>query len=336
MKAFLTSSVLCLFAGAACGQAPPAAGTAGPPAAAATPAAAKVDPPPQSQLDVAPIHSPAGDVEFLAVLDLKQQPKAGVPQVRGGQLAKSSDWPASLYATFTENGDIFSCTAALLGPQVMLTAAHCVPANGKVSFRYGGHAQPYAASCTRHPNYSNDESADFALCSVSPAFAEPNGFLYERINSSAMNAHLGKEIILAGYGCFSDDVGARGDGKFRVGSNSFDETSQSAGKRRGAQYYQPNEVNNLFTKEAQNAAQICPGDSGGPAFVRTKGAANTFGNRSVIGVNSRVFLVSQKKYGSSLISSTGGPDFLTWAQNWAQAAKLDACGIRGALTSCRS
>jgi hypothetical protein len=336
MKALLASSVLCLLAGSACKQAPPAADTTAVAAAAAAPAAARVDTTAQAELEVAPIHSPVGDVEFLAVLDLKQQPKPGVPQVRGGQLAKSTDWPASLYATFKENGDTFSCTAALLGPQVMLTAAHCVPTTGKVSFKYDGHAQSYTASCTRHPNYSTDESADFALCSVSPAFAEPNGFLYERINSSAMTGHLDKDVILAGYGCFSDDVGARGDGKYRVGSNSFDETSESASKRRGAKYYQPKQANNLFTKEDKNAAQVCPGDSGGPAFVRTKGGANTFGNRSVIGVNSRVFLVSKTKYGSSLISSTGGPDFLTWAQDWAKAAKLEACGIRGALTSCRS
>jgi hypothetical protein len=176
---------------------------------------------------------------------------------------------------------------------------------------------------------------------VSPAFAAPAGFRYESVNSSAMNTIITKPIILTGFGCVSDIVGAgQMDGKYRIGSNTVDETSTSSPRKRpGSSYYAPSQKNNLFTTDDPNSANLCPGDSGGPAFLRSGGGgATTFANRSIIGVNSRVFYADAAgtTYGSSLISATCGSDFPTWAQSWAATAKVAACGIAGALTTCRS
>jgi len=290
---------------------------------------------------VAPQYSPVGDIEFKAALDLGQADVGSEPQLRGGRVAVSREWPASLYATFrTSSNRLASCTAALIGPQAMLTAAHCVPSSGSVTFSYEGHGQPYKTDCTQHPNYGSDASADFALCKVERSFAAPPGFLYETVNTAPMDSLLGTTVILTGFGCISDLVAEdHSDNKYRIGFNSVDETSRSTTRKRGYSYYDPHEKNNLLTKDDPQLANLCPGDSGGPALSRTGGASGAFASRVIVGVNSRVFYADFTKtsYSSSLISATGGPDFRTWAENWAlSVAHVEACGLTGSLPNCRS
>lgn len=303
-------------------------------AAVATTTAATTSAP--AELRVAPQHRPSGDIEFHPALDL-QQPGGGLEaQLRKGRVAASRDWPASLYATFTTPEGTASCTAALIGPQAMLTAAHCVPTNGVVQFSYKGHGQPYRASCTQHPQFVSDASADYALCKVDRPFKAPTGFRYETVRTSSMAGLVNKKVILTGFGCISDSVSnMTSDGKYRIGTNTIDETSASSDKRRGAPFYSPEEDNNLFTTDDPALANLCPGDSGGPTFIQT-GGPGQFTSRVVVGVNSRVFFRDEDTFGSSLISATGGPDFKTWAEDWARTSGVAACGLSGALTNCRS
>jgi len=321
----------------ACGTPQPAQSpgpTASAAAAVTTAAAAHAGP------GTAPVHEPSGDVEFKAALDLKQKPKGNEPQLRHGWIAASKDWPASLYVTFQTADGMAACTAALIGPQAMLTAAHCVPGTGKVTFVYAGQAQPYDTECTRHPRYPADASADFALCRIKKAFAAPAGFLFETVDSGALSGMQGASLILTGYGCVGDAVAsAQFDDKYRIGFNKVDETSASAppARHHDEAFYAPRENNNLFTADDPEAANLCPGDSGGPVFRRQTGAA-VVTSRSIVGVNSRVFYrdAAHTTYGSSLLSSTGGPDFRGWASLWAKDNKVAACGIAGAVPNCRS
>lgn len=348
MQRLAYSAILVGLMMVACGQVPPTTNTTAPAAATPTaaPAAAAVAATAQKELQVAPQESPSGDIEFKPALDLGQTPAPGEPQLRNGQVAQSADWPASLYVTFPTKTGTGACTAALLGPRVMLTAAHCVPPEGsKVTFAYAGHKQPYATTCTKHPNYPGDPSADFALCALSNAFEEKAGFRYESVNATAMDTLISKQIILTGFGCVSDIPGAGPmDGKYRIGTNAIDETSTSNPRKRHADFYAPKEKNNVFTTDSPGTANLCPGDSGGPAFLRSGGGGETtFSSRTIIGVNSRVFYANPQgtAYGSSLVSATGGPDFLGWAQGWAAKQDAAACGIvskgkEGILTKCRS
>jgi hypothetical protein len=269
-------------------------------------------------------------VEFAAVADLKQKGDQAIPQLRLGYIANPADWPASLYATFETPMGPAACTAALIGPKVILTAAHCVPVNGIVSFSYAG--KVYSTACARHPQFDTnaDASADYALCKLTVPFDEPTEFRYETVDVQPMGDLLTRPILLTGYGCRSDVVADDNvDSKYRYGFNTVVDTSASETRSMGDAYYSPFEDNNLFT--ALFGANLCPGDSGGPAFRRTNSNAqgSSVLGRTIIGVNSRVFYadMSRTTYGTSLVSSTGTKEFREWAEQWLEEADVQACGL---------
>lgn len=288
---------------------------------------------PESELGrPAPVARPQGDVTFLAALDLPQQGDAYRPQLRGGQNAVPTEWPASFYFKFPTADGPRACTAALIGPRVMLTAAHCLPISGTVSFQFG--RDSYTTKCAPHPAYPRDPSADFALCEIlDKPFNAPEQFKYESIQKASMSAAVGKDkfVLLTGFGCRGDRVDAAQnfDGEYQIGYAEIDESSASATKRRGAEYYAPIENNNLFTVYDDSVvhANLCPGDSGGPAFILTGGNGPVTQFRAIIAVNSRTFYnKTGTRYRDSLLSATGGPDFRVWATRWL-GDKLKACGF---------
>jgi hypothetical protein len=299
---------------------------------------------------VAPQYRPVGDIMFLATRDLDQSSPAASAELRHGRIADSRQWPASLYATFETPGGTAACTAAIVGPQAVLTAAHCVPDSGRITVAFAGRA--YRAACEVHPQYvaRSDDSADFGLCKTERPFAAPDRIRFETINTAPMDDLLrtpeSRRILLSGYGCISDIIAEdETDGNYRIGFNTVEETSNSAERRRGDDYYAGREDNNLLTSEDPELANLCPGDSGGPAFQATNGSDGPYSRRSIVGVNSRVFYRDFDaegrpiSYGASLISATGGPEFRAWALAWAARAQVAVvCGLVGPvelLRDCR-
>lgn len=294
--------------------------------------------------EVADSLPPKSEVHFRSVLALDQKPGAE-PQLRGGGIARSADWPSSLFAVFETDRGTSVCTAALVGPQAMLTAAHCVPTSGVVTFTFAG--DDFTTDCEQHPSYKNrsDVSADYAFCKVRSTAKNPGGVSmgkgnrFEQINMDDMKYLISEEnglprfVTLSGYGCISDIVAEDTiDGKYRTGRTYFVETSDSTSKSRGAQFYAPAQSNNLMTVDDAAYANLCPGDSGGPAFAEIQG------KRTIIGVNSRVFYrdATHKSYGASLVAATGTPSFSGWAAEWAQkTAKVRICGIAGKTAACK-
>jgi hypothetical protein len=306
-----------------------------------------------SQVDVAASGTPPAGTVFTSVLDLNQKPGSFVPQLRNAIEANSLDWPVSFYASWNGAKGPGGCTAALVGPEVLITAAHCVPTDGNLSFKFG--IKTYKSQCDQHPDYLKahpDESADFAMCVLSEAFDLPLGFRFETVAAPPFDKMVGMSVVLTGFGCTSDiaSVGMS-DGKYRIGVNAIVQTSASSPPRPpfSASYYSPSEMNNLFT--ANTGVNICPGDSGGPAFQIVVGPelGTQYPNRVLIGVNSRVAYADTGHlvWGPSIISSTSGPSFTAWAKSWANGKahwspgqnrrKIDVgiCGLVGALQHCR-
>jgi hypothetical protein len=288
---------------------------------------------------------PVGTV-FQSVLDLNQKPGPFVPQLRNGVDANSTDWPVSFFASWKGAGAFVGCTAALVGAEVLLTAAHCVPADHTLSFQFG--ITTYSSDCDLNTDYlraNPDASADFALCLLRTPFALPAGYRFETIATPTLDSVIGISLVLTGYGCTDNlvNVGIP-DGKYRIGVNSIIQTSNSPAPQPpfSAAYYRPSELNNLLTGNA--GANICPGDSGGPAFQIVAGPeqGQQYPNRLLIGVNSRVVYAdaSHLFWGPSLISATGGPSFRAWAIAWAngkngQKKTVAICGLAGAPAHCR-
>lgn len=287
--------------------------------------------------------SPSGDVIFTPLTDKPQTGFTIQGMLRGGSAVplNSADWPASFLIEFTaEDGRASSCTAAMIGPGVMLTAAHCIPDAGSVRFAFNN--IPYELECERHPKWvtGEDPSADYALCAVADPdqpFVPTPGFRYETVDIGPMARSMQGPVVLTGFGCTSNMVAEqrRVDGRYRIGKNVVVATSDTASQRPYSNnYFGPNgQRSNLFTSET--GANICPGDSGGPAF--TAGTDGT-GPRKIIGVNSRVFYArnDRSRFGASLISSLGSADFGAWARPWLNDRSLAACGLTGAPRGCRS
>ncbi|MCX6102490.1 MAG: trypsin-like serine protease [Proteobacteria bacterium] len=147
------------------------------------------------------------------------------------------------------------CSATVVGPRVIITAAHCGP-NGAISeFKIKG--VTYHAKINRsglYPGKDHDISVgivDKEIVGIQPA-------------SIGGIAKEGLGITLLGYGC--TDVGGHGgsDGILRYGETVVTGFS-----------------NYDMVSRKPNGAALCFGDSGGPAFVFERG------QHFLIGINSK-------------------------------------------------
>ena len=55
------------------------------------------------------------------------------PQIIGGTLSDTADWPATFVFNVIDN----PCTSTAIGPKVILTAAHCITDGAKGLIKYG-------------------------------------------------------------------------------------------------------------------------------------------------------------------------------------------------------
>jgi len=234
-----------------------------------------------------------------AVIDLtpSDEPESFV---RGAHKAVPTDWPASLYPK-TGDGD---CSATLVGPEVLLTAAHCVDNGSTASFKLKG--APHTAICSQAESYANktDISADYALCRVSPAVA---GIRFERVNGAQSLLTDGLEVLLTGFGCTKDNGTGGNDGNYWIGTSNISEA--------------PSKSTNGF--RTSGGAALCFGDSGAAAFVQQDGD-----RRIVIAVNSEIEPGAGGGLGdTSRLGSVSSPAALAFFAKWSYAqGKPKFCG----------
>ncbi len=211
--------------------------------------------------------------------------------VNGGS-AVLADFPA-IGSFGSGNGE--SCTSVLVGPQALLTAAHCVDSCGKGIARFTSTAGQAAreAFCTVALDL------DLAVCLLN---SKIENILAERLNSKNAPS-VGGQLLLAGFGC---DGSPGSSGPFRTGATkiiSFADDDIRIGQ----------------------GAFLCGGDSGGPAYL-LQSATDPTGPRVVAGINDNDLDVTN-------VTMTAARDFLRgWTEKHPEAT---ICGFTPGAQGCR-
>lgn len=200
------------------------------------------------------------------------------------------------------------CTATLVGPAAILTAAHCMPNNVNSRFKLG--AISVVGRCRHAPTYDPNlrKFDDWALCLLKFPILD---VMYESIGSEIPSRGT---VTLTGYGC-RHPSGTSGDGILRIG------TAELAPRPSGL----PPEPSLIYTNTDIDAdgVAVCPGDSGGPLFLFHGASMNSA--RTLIAVNSsRV----NEAPGISLFAATGAHSAFQFFKAWAMKHSQEICGVR--------
>ncbi|MGD1887517.1 MAG: trypsin-like serine protease [Cohaesibacteraceae bacterium] len=222
-----------------------------------------------------------------------------VPQVIGGTPADPEDWPA----TFAFSSGINACTSTLVGPQVLLTAAHCVNDGAVGTVVVDGRSVGF--TCSHHPSYAADFQYDVALCLTASPIAASIQRPYETLSRDAGFPSIGNDVTLIGFGCRQPGGGGP-SGSFYTGVAEFVR------------------INGIYLTTIGGAA-VCFGDSGGAAY-----ADLSSGSRRIVGVNSRGDITTR-----SLLTPVAHHGVLSFLIGWSDANNVEICGVSTGGTGCR-
>lgn len=228
-------------------------------------------------------------------------------RVVGGVAVGSKAWPATRISITTIGGKKFMCTATIIGPRVVLTAAHCV--NDKTTMQIAIAGGTATVRCNHHDSYApaNNFRNDIALCLASTNLTLPPLERYERLNVTPSLPSTNASVILLGFGCTSKDPDSKTSGYLHQGPSTV-------------AYKMDNRIN------MGNGAVLCEGDSGGAAYLQVGD------RRSVIGVNS----TRAGDFSYSNVTNVAAPEIATFIASWSEANAAPICGYTAPATVCRN
>lgn len=182
------------------------------------------------------------------------------------------------------------CTATIVGPRAVATAAHCAANGASATFVIG--TTTYTAKMFRSPLYSTkDHDIAIGVTTQDITGVEPA--------SIGGKAVTGLGINLLGYGCTNPGGGGGNDGILRIGDTAitgfsgFDMVSRKAG-----------------------GAALCFGDSGGPAMLVENG------KHLLLGINSKGNIQD-----TNYDTRTDLPESNDFYKTLAQTEGIQICGI---------
>jgi len=285
---------------------------------------------------------PKGSLSFKRFADDRRSYPDSTTVINGQEVKDPTQWPALMRAAFAyPDGSLANCTATMVGPNVVLTAAHCADArksHGEVRAGFlniGGVFIPM--TCRMHPKYAASplnadpllprSSADYALCvihedlSANPAI---NTTQYEDIDTvTSLIAHAA--ILVTGDGCASITVQGNKlipgpyDFKLRIGNADVWAPVSLSGD--DADYI-------IAHSTLTDRAALCPGDSGGPLVTGATQAQPTV-SRHVVAVNSSITLSdTDRSIYESRFAALATDDFRSFLKCWVkEQGNPTVCGF---------
>jgi secreted trypsin-like serine protease len=181
-------------------------------------------------------------------------------------LARESEFPA-LFALYRTRAGHRDCIATVISERFAITAAHCTE-NARLTAAASPGGAGYAVDISgvpnrvlevvRHPARANGAAPDFALLRLADPVRHVAPIPLHRDSQET-----GRIVLIPGWGGFGNGETGLGapDGRFRVAENRID----SAEDGRLLWTFDAPSTGKALTLEGISG----PGDSGGPALIRT-------------------------------------------------------------------
>ncbi|HEX9298273.1 MAG TPA: trypsin-like serine protease [Polyangiaceae bacterium] len=179
----------------------------------------------------------------------------GVSEIVGGTAVGVCDWPSTVF--------LGNCTATLIHPRVIITAAHCSPRSGaRVNF---GEKSPWAFTVTATKCVSGSGGTqDWAYCIL------PEDERLEHV-----------PILPPIHGCEKAKFLKPGVTVWAVGYGATSARGSGVGTKRAVEVKVTNVTERVVDVDGDSQHGLCHGDSGGPIFVHLQDGANDYGWRAV-------------------------------------------------------